>query len=283
MRATTTTSCRCRLAADVSLGRRDPRLDLAAFDVFTPTATIISLRRSPPIVRTMHGSCFAEALHIHGAKARLRMFALGTHRDRRKPHGDRLSPSRRTLAGSTRGSAASSRTASISNGSTPGEKEPTPTILFVGTYEHRKRGRLLMEVFADEVRPTMPDARLWMVCSDAPPAPGVEVLGRLTDEELAERYRRAWVFCLPSTYEGFGVPYIEAMASRTRRSQHRIREPTRSSKAVRSAGLWSRKSSRAALSELLSNESERRYLASVGQHGSGLWMAFRRRGIRDHL
>jgi glycosyltransferase involved in cell wall biosynthesis len=61
----------------------------------------------------------------------------------------------------------------------------------------------------------MPDARLWMVCSDAPPGPGVEVLGRLSDHELADRYRRAWVFCLPSSYEGFGVPYIEAMACGT--------------------------------------------------------------------
>jgi glycosyltransferase involved in cell wall biosynthesis len=52
-----------------------------------------------------------------------------------------------------------------------------------------------------------------MVCGDAPDLPSVDVLGRLTDVELADRYRRAWVFCLPSTYEGFGVPYIEAMAS----------------------------------------------------------------------
>jgi glycosyltransferase involved in cell wall biosynthesis len=34
-----------------------------------------------------------------------------------------------------------------------------------------------------------------------------------TDDELAAAYREAWVFCLPSDYEGFGVPYIEAMAS----------------------------------------------------------------------
>ncbi len=89
-----------------------------------------------------------------------------------------------------------------------------PTILFVGTYKNRKRGKLLMEIFAKQIRPAIPDAKLWMVCSDAP-SPGVEVLGRLSDEELADRYRRAWVFCLPSTYEGFGVPYIEAMASGT--------------------------------------------------------------------
>jgi len=90
-----------------------------------------------------------------------------------------------------------------------------PTVLFVGTYERRKRGKLLMKVFDQEVRPAIPDAQLWMVCSDAPTAPGVEVLGILSDAELAERYRQAWVFCLPSTYEGFGVPYAEALASGT--------------------------------------------------------------------
>ena len=42
---------------------------------------------------------------------------------------------------------------------------------------------------------------------------GVEVLGRLSDDELADEYRRAWVFCLPSSYEGFGIPYAEAMAA----------------------------------------------------------------------
>ena len=26
-------------------------------------------------------------------------------------------------------------------------------------------------------------------------------------------YARAWVFCLPSSYEGFGIPYAEAMSA----------------------------------------------------------------------
>ena len=33
--------------------------------------------------------------------------------------------------------------------------------------------------------------------------------------ELARLYQQAWVFCLPSSYEGFGRPYIEAMAAGT--------------------------------------------------------------------
>ena len=48
------------------------------------------------------------------------------------------------------------------------EQGQHPTILFVGTYEHRKRGRLLVETFERDVRPQVPVATLWMVCQDAP-------------------------------------------------------------------------------------------------------------------
>ena len=54
-----------------------------------------------------------------------------------------------------------------------------------------------------------------MVSQDVPSGahPSIRALGRVTDRQLAELYRTAWVFCLPSTYEGFGIPYAEAMAS----------------------------------------------------------------------
>ncbi len=45
---------------------------------------------------------------------------------------------------------------------------------------------------------------------------GIVNLGKKVPfEKLCELYQRAWILCLPSTYEGFGVPYIEAMASGT--------------------------------------------------------------------
>ncbi|PQV65202.1 Glycosyltransferase involved in cell wall bisynthesis [Abditibacterium utsteinense] len=105
---------------------------------------------------------------------------------------------------------------------TRGKKSPQPTILFVGTSGGRKRGRFLAEIFARAIKPQFPDAELWSV-AEAPLAvtgegikpDGIIDFGRVSDAELARLYREAWVFCLPSTYEGFGVPYIEAMAAGT--------------------------------------------------------------------
>ncbi|MBM3635348.1 MAG: glycosyltransferase family 4 protein [Actinobacteria bacterium] len=37
-------------------------------------------------------------------------------------------------------------------------------------------------------------------------------LGRVTDEQLVDLYRAAAVVCVPSLYEGFGLPILEAMA-----------------------------------------------------------------------
>jgi glycosyltransferase involved in cell wall biosynthesis len=37
--------------------------------------------------------------------------------------------------------------------------------------------------------------------------------GFVSDEELREIYRAATVFCMPSRYEGFGLPALEAMAA----------------------------------------------------------------------
>lgn len=97
----------------------------------------------------------------------------------------------------------------------PGEKYAHPALLFVGTSGGRKRGQWLADLFAREVRPRVPGAELWTVAEKDIEGEGVVNFGRVPLERLADLYRRAWAFCLPSTYEGFGVPYIEAMASGT--------------------------------------------------------------------
>ena len=195
------------------------RLDLSAFDVLHAHGDDYWLwrRRVPAHVRTMHGSCFEEARRMRGAKEKIRMVALGFGEELATVVADRtvvVSPDTRRWMPWVR--------TVIPNGVdgrrfSPADvrKELQPTILFVGTYEQRKRGRFLMEIFANVIRPALPDARLWMVSRDAPPAPGVVQWGRVDDDTLIDLYRRAWVFCLPSTYEGFGIPYAEALATGT--------------------------------------------------------------------
>lgn len=98
----------------------------------------------------------------------------------------------------------------------PGEKSAVPLVLYVGTWEGRKRGRWLYERFVEEIVPRHPTAVLRFIADVAPPAhPRVQFEEFPTDADLARAYRASWVFALPSTYEGFGIPYLEAMASGT--------------------------------------------------------------------
>jgi glycosyltransferase involved in cell wall biosynthesis len=104
-----------------------------------------------------------------------------------------------------------------------------------------------------------------MVCSDAPAAPGIEVLGRLSDAELVERYGRATVFCLPSSYEGFGVPYIEALAA----GCPVVATPNPGAREVLGDGAFGRlvepDQLGAALVDLLRDADARSHLAEVGR------------------
>jgi phosphatidylinositol alpha-mannosyltransferase len=97
----------------------------------------------------------------------------------------------------------------------PGPKSEQPTILFVGNLGGRKRGKLLLHAFENLIRPSVPGARLWMVTEPGPPSAGVTYFPGLSADALAELYRQAWIFASPSCYEGFGLPYLESMASGT--------------------------------------------------------------------
>jgi len=94
-------------------------------------------------------------------------------------------------------------------------KSSYPSILFVGTIKGRKRGWFLVKVFEEEIKQKVPDAELWIVSSEEVYGDGIRWFGHVFERKLIELYQTAWVFCLPSLYEGFGVPYIEAMACGT--------------------------------------------------------------------
>ena len=94
-----------------------------------------------------------------------------------------------------------------------GARTQEPSILFVsGTLQGRKRGALLLEAFA-EVRRAVPDARLTIVSHDHVSAPDVTCRTDVSAADLGALYRSHWLLCSTSSYEGFGVPYVEALAS----------------------------------------------------------------------
>lgn len=111
---------------------------------------------------------------------------------------------------------------------TPAVTPPTPgQILFVGRRDPYKNLTGVIEAFA-RVAATLPHARLRVISAPDPRYPEaeeaarrlgvesrVEWCGYVEGPQLVEAYRQAGVFVLPSLYEGFGLPVLEAMACGT--------------------------------------------------------------------
>lgn len=173
-------------------------------------------RQRPLHIHTFHGSCFAEMLNATTLPIRARMAALALC----EFGAAFLADKRVAVSANTRRYIPRIGTI-IPNGVDlatflPGEaKSDQPSILFVGTLHGRKRGSMLIDLFQRVIRPALPNAQLWAVCETPVHVDGVHWCGRVPLEHLVSLYQRAWVFCLPSSYEGFGVPYIEAMACGT--------------------------------------------------------------------
>lgn len=102
-----------------------------------------------------------------------------------------------------------------------------PYVLWCGTFEPRKNLLVLLDAF-DRLRGTT-DLELLLAGPAgwggaqadvqrrlAGPLGGrVRLLGRLSTTELHVAYASARAFCFPSTWEGFGMPVLEAMAHGT--------------------------------------------------------------------
>ena len=88
-------------------------------------------------------------------------------------------------------------------------------LLFVGALDARKDPRSLLRAWA-AARAVRPELKLVVAGDPGPQAPGrmpgATLLGRVSDEELADLYTAAGCFVFPSRYEGFGLPCLEAMA-----------------------------------------------------------------------
>jgi glycosyltransferase involved in cell wall biosynthesis len=97
----------------------------------------------------------------------------------------------------------------------PRPKHSEPLLFYIGTWRGRKRGEFAFNTFIAHVLPAFPNAQLYMASDYAPDHDNVIRGGFPQDAELAEWMAQSWVFMYPSLYEGFGIPYLEALASGT--------------------------------------------------------------------
>lgn len=100
---------------------------------------------------------------------------------------------------------------------TPQDKQLTrPFILTVGKREPRKNiGRLIKAFLKSKLKDidlVIVGAKGWGSI-DTQQAKNIKFLGFVSDQELATLYQSALFFIMPSLYEGFGYPVIEAMLS----------------------------------------------------------------------
>ena len=172
------------------------------------------VRRNSPTVRTLHGSALREARHATSMKRKVAQYGVYPL--------ERLSARLATVAVAVGRDAAGiyGLSQTVDNGVDlerfhAGEKSARPSVLYVGTWEGRKRGRWLHDLFVNRILPRVPGAELVFVSDRCAPHPSVRAIAFPDDESLASLYREAWVFAYPSTYEGFGIPYVEALASGT--------------------------------------------------------------------
>lgn len=87
-------------------------------------------------------------------------------------------------------------------------------LLFVGALDARKDPGSLLRAWA-AARELRPELALVVAGEPGRQAPqsmtGARLLGRVSDDELADLYTSAGCFVFPSRYEGFGLPCLEAM------------------------------------------------------------------------
>ena len=195
------------------------QVDLREFDVVIAhgDSLLLSMRRTP-VVRVMHGSARGEARHATSIGRAVLQWGVYLQ----ELLTAFLSPS--SVVGISANTQRDNRFVRriIPHGidtaifqPLPVGKSPHPCIVFVGAVEGRKRGGFLLDIFQRVVRPAYPNAELTFVGPQGPPQPGVTYVTGVPDKDLAALYRRAWVCAAPSTYEGFGLPCLEAIACGT--------------------------------------------------------------------
>jgi glycosyltransferase involved in cell wall biosynthesis len=104
-------------------------------------------------------------------------------------------------------------------------REPRPTILFSGVITERRKGVPVLLEALPLIAETEPDVELWLSGPGDPAALIAEApeaarrrsrwLGVGRRDRQHERYGRAWVTCLPSMHDSFGMALVESLACGT--------------------------------------------------------------------
>jgi glycosyltransferase involved in cell wall biosynthesis len=104
-------------------------------------------------------------------------------------------------------------------------REPQPTILFSGAIAELRKGVPVLLAALPLIAREEPEVTLWLsgpgdpepFLAAAPPGARerTQALGLGEADRQHERYGRAWVTCLPSTHDSFGMALVESLACGT--------------------------------------------------------------------
>jgi len=147
---------------------------------------------------------------------------------------------------------------------------PEEYILFVGSGDPRKNLDLVIEALKF-ARTSLPLVVVGWSGWQVDRAVNTIKMGYVSDRALAQLYRRAKLFVMPSDYEGFGLPVVEAMACGcpvlTSRAEALMEVGAGAVEYI--FDVWDVPSFGAKIDELVESESAQEVLAAKGIHRAG--------------
>lgn len=109
----------------------------------------------------------------------------------------------------------------------PSNQPPRDSLLYIGRIEHKKNIRHLVQAYAALTQRLTPCPPLFCIgrfgygakdsqrlITELKLEQHIHLVGYIPADQLFQYWQRAKLFILPSKYEGFGIPMLEAMAQR---------------------------------------------------------------------